>query len=277
MSTATVEKKLTTVSLTPLTGTEVKTDAQTLVNGAHAAELRQLLEERGVLIFRGVDLSDEQQLAFSETLGTIVRHGDRSPIQKITLDSKVDMAAEYLKGSLFWHIDGATEGLPNFAATLGARRLPKTGGDTQFANTYAAWEALPDSEKAEIEKLRVVHSFEYAQRVVYPQPSYEQVKAWQGHGARSQPLVWTHRSGRKSLVLGCTASYIEGMAIEESNLLLAKLLSWSTQPQFVYTHSWQPGDLLIWDNTGTMHRVGEYDPAERLMHRTTLAGEEALN
>jgi alpha-ketoglutarate-dependent taurine dioxygenase len=77
-------------------------------------------------------------------------------------------------------------------------------------------------------------------------------------------------------VLGCTASHIEGLPIEESNLLLAKLLSWSTQPQFVYRHQWSPGDLLIWDNTGTMHRVQPYDPAERLMHRTTLAGEEAL-
>ena len=274
---AKVENKLTTVELTPLTGSEVIADAETLVSGVHAAELKRLLQERGVLIFRNINLSDEQQLAFSETLGTVVRHGDRSPIQKITLDSKVDMAAEYLKGSLFWHIDGATEGTPNFAATLGARRLPAPGvGDTEFANTYAAWDALPDEEKAQLEKLRVVHSFEYAQRVVYPQPSYEQVKAWQQHGYRSQPLVWTHQTGRKSLVLGCTASHIEGMSVEEGNLLLAKLLSWSTQPQFVFRHVWGPGDLLIWDNTGTMHRVQPYDPAERLMHRTTLAGEEAL-
>ncbi|CAN7365764.1 TauD/TfdA family dioxygenase [Phenylobacterium sp. LjRoot225] len=270
-------KKLPAVNLTPLTGSEVKATPDDLTSGAHGAELRALLEARGVLIFRNIDLSDEQQLAFSETLGTVVRHGDRSPIQKITLDPNVDMAAEYLKGSLFWHIDGATEGTPNLAATLGARRLPPSGeGDTEFANTYAAWDALPEDEKKAIEKLRVVHSFEAAQSVVYPQPSYEQVLAYQQHGRRSQPLVWTHRSGRKSLVLGCTASHIEGMAPEESSLLLAKLLSWSTQPQFVYRHKWQPGDLLIWDNTGTMHRVQPYDPAERLMHRTTLAGEEAI-
>lgn len=269
--------QLKTIDLTPLTGSEVQATPEDLTSGKYAAELKSLLQARGVLIFRGINLTDEQQLAFSETLGSVVRHGERSPIQKITLDSKVDQAAEYLKGSLFWHIDGATEGTPNFAATLGARRLPAPGvGDTEFANTYAAWDALPEEEKAQLQKLRVVHSFEYAQRVVYPQPSYEQVKAWQTHGARSQPLVWTHRTGRKSLVLGCTASHIEGMPIEESNLLLAKLLTWSTQPQFVYRHQWTQGDLLIWDNTGTMHRVQPYDPAERLMHRTTLAGEEAL-
>ena len=276
MNDVSVGTRLTTVELKPLIGSEVKTDAATLVGGAHAAELRSLLEARGVLIFRDVDLSDEQQLAFSATLGEIVRHGDRSPIQKIMLDAKVDMAAEYLKGSLFWHIDGATEGAPNFAALLGARRLPPEGGETEFANTYAAWEALPEDEKRKLEKLRVVHSFESAQRVVYPQPSYEQLKAWQAHGVKSQPLVWTHQSGRKSLVLGCTADRIEGMDVEEGRLLLARLLSWSTQPQFVYTHTWRPGDLLIWDNTGTMHRVQPYDPAQRLMHRTTLAGKELI-
>src|ERR1700741_3363429 len=212
---AKVETKLKTVDLTPLTGSEVMIDAESLVSGVHAAELKALLQARGVLIFRNINLSDEQQLAFAETLGTGVRHGDRSPIQKITLDSKVDMAAEYLKGSLFWHIDGATEGTPNLAATLGARRLPPSGeGDTEFANTYAAWDALPEDEKKAIEKLRVVHSFEAAQSVVYPQPSYEQVLASQQHGRRSQPLVWTHRSGRKSLVPGCTAAYIEGMPPE---------------------------------------------------------------
>jgi alpha-ketoglutarate-dependent taurine dioxygenase len=276
MNTLTVETKLPTVDLKPLVGTEVKTDAATLADGAHAAELRALLEARGVLIFRGVDLTDEQQLAFSESLGQVVRHGERSPIQKITLDPKVDMAAEYLKGSLFWHIDGATEGAPNFAAVLGARRLPAEGGDTEFANTYAAWEALPEDEKKALEKLRVIHSMESAQRVVYPQPSYEQVQAWQQHPTRSLPLVWTHKSGRKSLVLGCTADRVEGMGVEEGRLLLAKLLSWSTQPQFVYTHQWRPGDLLIWDNTGTMHRVQPYDPSARLMHRTTLACEESI-
>ena len=274
---AKLEAKLTTSDLKPLIGSEVKTDPETLGNGAHAAELRELLEQRGVLIFRNIGLTDEQQLAFSATLGEVVRHGERSPIQKITLDADVDAAAEYLKGSLFWHIDGATEGAPNFAALLGARRLPPSGGETEFANTYAAWEALPEDEKAQLEKLRVVHSFEAAQRVVYPQPSYQQVKAWQDHHRpKSQPLVWTHQSGRKSMVLGCTADYVEGMGLEEGRLLLARLLSWSTQPQFVYTHTWQEGDLLIWDNTGTMHRVQPYDPSARLMHRTTLAGKELI-
>ena len=264
------------VNLTPLIGTEVKASREALLSGEHTAELRDLLQPRGVLIFRDVDLDDTQQLAFSESLGKVQRHGDRSPIQKITLDPNVDFAAEYLKGSLYWHVDGATEGVPNFAALLGARRLPTSGGETEFANTYAAWDDLPEEEKGPLENLRVVHSFETAQRGVYPQPSYAQVKGWQQNPPRSQPLVWTHKSGRKSLVLGLTASHVEGMGLDEGRLLLAKLLDWATQPQYVYVHEWKPGDLLIWDNTGTLHRVQPYDPSARLMHRTTLVGEEAL-
>jgi alpha-ketoglutarate-dependent taurine dioxygenase len=262
--------------LTPLVGTEVKADAESLANGRYAMKLRALLEQRGVLIFRDVHLTDAQQLAFSESLGEVVRRGE-SAIQPITLDINVSSAAEYLKGSFYWHIDGACEGVPNLAALLGARNLSPTGGETQFANTYAAWDELPEQEKQSLEKLRVIHSLEATQRMVYPQPTYAQVESWQQFGKKNQPLVWTHRSGRKSLVLGSSASHIEGMDFEEGRMLLCKLLDWATQPRFVYTHEWKLGDLLMWDNTGTMHRVLPYAAdSGRLMHRTTLAGEEAL-
>jgi len=90
-------------------------------------------------------------------------------------------------------------------------------------------------------------------------------------------LVWTHQSGRKSLLLGATSDYVLGVSVEESRALLARLRDWATQPQYVYRHEWQPGDLLIWDNTGTMHRVLPYAvDSGRLMHRTILAGEEPL-
>jgi alpha-ketoglutarate-dependent taurine dioxygenase len=89
--------------------------------------------------------------------------------------------------------------------------------------------------------------------------------------------VWTHQSGRKSLVLGSTTSHIEGMTPEAGRALLARLEEWSTQPRFVYRHEWKLGDLLIWDNTGTMHRVLPYAiDSGRMMHRTTLVGEERL-
>ena len=167
--------------------------------------------------------------------------------------------------------------MPTRASLLTARKLSDTGGDTLFANTYAAWDDLPEDTKQEIDSLRVIHSFETTQRMFKPQPSYGELLEWQKKKPRSHPLVWTHRSGRKSLLLGAAASHIEGMAPEAGRLLLCRLHEWATQEKYIYRHQWMLGDLLIWDNTGTMHRVEPY-PADsgRLMIRTALMGEERV-
>ncbi|MBS3961451.1 MAG: TauD/TfdA family dioxygenase, partial [Sandarakinorhabdus sp.] len=106
------------------------------------------------------------------------------------------------------------------------------------------------------------------------------LKALQGMmaiGEKELPLVWKHRSGRKSLVLGCTARHVVGVDHRRSAELLVKLREWATQPQFSYRHKWSVGDLVIWDNTGTLHRATPYDPASgRMLHRTKLEGEEAF-
>lgn len=115
------------------------------------------------------------------------------------------------------------------------------------------------------------------QRDVFPNATSEQRAAWARFPDKIHPLVWTHRSGRKSLVLGSSASHIVDMDIEEGRALLDELLAWATQPKFVYRHEWPMGDLVIWDNTGCMHRVEAYPPdSGRMMHRTTLIGEEAI-
>lgn len=267
---------LTTVDLTPRIGTEIRTDIETLVSGSHAAQIRELLEQRGVLILRGLHLDKDQQLAFSHTLGKVQPQGD-SGIFKISIDPKENPGAEYLKGSFFWHIDGATDDVPNFAATLNARTLSRTGGSTYFANTYAAYDDLPEEDKQVYDQLRVVHSFEFVQRWVNPEPGSLELAFWQTRTPKVHPLVWKHTSGRKSLVLGSTAEYVQDMDMAQGRALLTRLREWSTQPQFVYRHDWQPGDLLIWDNTGTMHRVDAYPLEEgRLMHRTTIEAVEAL-
>lgn len=267
---------LTTVDLTPRIGTEIRTDIETLASGSHAAQIRELLEQRGVLILRGLHLDKDQQLAFSHTLGKVQPQGD-SGIFKISIDPKENPGAEYLKGSFFWHIDGATDDVPNFAATLNARTLSRTGGSTYFANTYAAYDDLPEEDKQVYDQLRVVHSFEFVQRWVNPEPGSLELAFWQTRTPKVHPLVWKHASGRKSLVLGSTAEYVQDMDMAQGRALLTRLREWSTQPQFVYRHDWQPGDLLIWDNTGTMHRVDAYPLEEgRLMHRTTIEAVEAL-
>jgi alpha-ketoglutarate-dependent taurine dioxygenase len=267
---------LTTVDLTPRIGTEIRADRADLIAGVHSAELRRLLEARGVLVVRNLFLEKEEQLAFAKTIGGVQAIGGNS-IFKISLDPKENPGAEYLKGSFFWHIDGSTDEIPNLAAMLNAQTLSPSGGQTLFANTYAAWDDLPEEDKAACEGLRARHSLECAQRMVNPEPSPQELAIWQARPSRAHPIVWTHKSGRKSLVLGATADYIEDMPIAEGRALLCKLRGWATQPQFVYRHEWQLGDLLIWDNTGTMHRVEPYPlDCGRLMHRSTIEGEEAL-
>lgn len=268
-----------TVEVTNLTariGTELKLDAETLASGVHGEEIRELLEQRGVLVARGLHMTNEQQLAFSESIGTVQPQGEGG-VFKVTIDPSVNPGAEYIKGAFHWHIDGASDDIPNFAATLSAQTLSTTGGSTHFANTYAAWEDLPEEEKTGYQDLRVVHSFETAQRYVNPEPTSRELAFWQARTPKVHPLVWKHKSGRRSLVLGSTASYIEGMDPAQGRLLLTRLREWATQPQFVYVHRWTPGDLLIWDNTGTMHRVDPYPLEEnRLMHRTTIVPQEEL-
>lgn len=269
--------QLDIVDLTPRIGSEIRTDLDTLLSGREASTIREVLERRGVVYFRGLNIGDEQQVAIAKTLGTVVANEGQGGINKISLDEKVNQRAKYLKGSMFWHFDGSLQPLPNLATLLRAVQLSDTGGQTEFCNTYAAYEDLPDADKEAIAALRVVHSAERSQYYVTPEMTYDEVAFWQKSPTKACPIVWTHQSGRKSLLLGATSDYVIGLPVEESRALLARLRDWATQPEYVYQHQWQPGDLLIWDNTGTMHRVLPY-PADsgRLMHRTILAGEEPL-
>lgn len=257
-------------------GSTVESDKETLLSGKHAALLRDTLEDRGVLVFPKINLSDSEQVEFTRTLGNIIDEG-KDNVYKITMDTKENANADYLKGAFYWHIDGTVLDVPIFASLLSGRVLAKEGGQTDFCNTYAAFEHLPIDKKELLASLHVVHSFENSMLYVYPEPSLKQLADWQKHQPKTLPLVWSHRSGRKSLVLGSTASYIMNMPIEEGRRILVELRDWATQPQFSYRHEWSVGDLVIWDNTGTMHRATPYTAnSGRMMHRTKLAGEEPI-
>lgn len=270
--------RLDVIDCTPLIGSEIKTDLDTLLSGRDAGAIRAILEQRGVVFFRGLQISDEQQVTIAKTLGSIVQNEGEGGIYKISLDTNVNQRAEYLKGSLFWHFDGSLQPYPNLATLLRAMKLSDSGGQTEFCNTYAAYEDLPEADKEAIAGLRVVHSAERSQYYVRPEMSYEEIAFWQKSPTKSCPIVWTHQSGRKSLLLGATADYVIDLPVEESRALLARLRDWATQPRYVYRHEWQLGDLLMWDNTGTMHRALPYAAdSGRLMHRTVLAGEEPLD
>jgi alpha-ketoglutarate-dependent taurine dioxygenase len=156
-------------------------------------------------------------------------------------------------------------------------QVAEWGGETEFANSYAAYEALSPEEKEQFGALRVVHSLEASQRRVTPDPSPEQLARWRSRRTHEHPLVWTHRSGRKSLVLGASSDYVVGMELEQGRALLAELLDRATVPARVYSHNWSIGDTVIWDNQGVLHRAAPYDPdSPREMLRTTVLGDEPI-
>ena len=257
-------------------GSEVRADKATLLSGEYAGEIRELLEQRGVLVFPQVGFSDEEQIAFTETLGTFAPEARGEKLYKVSLDTQVNKQADYLKGSLYWHLDGTMNEVPILASLLQSVALGNPDeGDTEFCNTYAAYGDLPDEDKAEIADLRVMHSAWNTLFYYDPEPSAKTLKQMMAIGDRELPLVWTHKSGRKSLVLGATARHITDIDYTRSAELLVRLRDWATQPQFTYRHKWTVGDLVIWDNTGTMHRATPYDPSSgRLLQRTKLEGEE---
>jgi alpha-ketoglutarate-dependent taurine dioxygenase len=269
---------LSTTDLSPRIGTQIHTDLETLVSGRHAAEIRQLAEQRGVLLFRGIEMNDEQQLAFTRTLGPV--QGDKSgDVYKVSFDPVESPEFYfYTPGNFSWHIDRTDSDVPPFCTILNSKRLALEGGETEFANTYAAWEDLPEADKALVEKLRCIHLVESSFREHVRRPSLEMLKVWRSNEPRSHPLVWSHHSGRKSLILAWSGTYIEGMDDDEGAALLRRLMDWATQPQYVYVHEWQEGDIVLWDNTGTMHRARPYpDDSPRLHHRTTVLGEEPFD
>jgi alpha-ketoglutarate-dependent taurine dioxygenase len=268
----------------PLIGGIVDIDKAHLCDDDVVEAVRAALEERGVLVFPQIDLTDQEQLAFTDKLGERVNFTRQVPgsdasapdVYKVTLNKKINTEPDYVLGTFFWHIDGLTMDMALPKATLlSARKLSQTGGATEFANLFAAYENLPDEDKQEIEGLRAIHTLEASIRPVYGHPSEERRQRWQSMAAPMEhPLVWTHADGRKSLLVGTHADGIVGMPGAHGRALLWRLQQWAAQPDFVYRHAWRVGDLVIWNNEGLMHRVIPYSDEGRAMHRTSIAGRE---
>ena len=262
--------------LTPAIGSSVQASPEDVLRPEAAARLRKLLVQRGVLVFPQLNLSDEQQVKLAALMGNVREEGEKG-IFKVTLDSGLNSRAEYLKGSWLWHMDGTHDDVPVFASLLTGRVLSQEGGRTGFANSYAAYDALSPEMKTRLEGLKVVHSFATSMERAGVVPTDADIAYWRSIPDKTHSLVWEHQCGRKSLVIGCHADHVAGMNRAESDALLAELLDWVTQPRFLYWHEWTPGDLLIWDNTGVLHRAEPYPlDSGRMMHRTTLLGEEAF-
>ena len=277
---------LTVTKLTESVGAEVAglNPNRLASDDALSEAILDALEDNGVLVFRGLRLDPEAQVAFCRRLGEVDHSSDGhhsvAGIYPISLDPSKNSSATYLKATFDWHIDGCTplgNECPQKATILSAVHVAEWGGETEFANSYAAYEELTAEERDRLGSLRVAHSLEASQRRVTPNPSPEELARWRSRRTHEHPLVWTHQTGRKSLVLGASADYVVGMDLEQGRSLLGELLDRATARDKVYSHTWSVGDTVIWDNRGVLHRAAPYDPSSpREMLRTTVLGDEPI-
>ena len=246
------------------------------------------MDRFAVLIFHGQQIDDEQQLAFSRHFGPL-EHANadiRQPqerrlsieiadISNLGRDNEI-LAREDLRrlfglGNMLWHSDSSFKPTPAKYSLLHARIIPGRGGNTEFADMRAAWDALDDDTKAVCCDLVCMHSQIYSRGVLGFEEWTEEERS------RNQPvpqrLVRLHPgSGRRSLFLSAHAGEIVGWPVPDARALLRELTEHATQRRFVYAHTWRVGDLVMWDNRCMMHRARRYDPNEaRELHRTTVA------
>jgi alpha-ketoglutarate-dependent 2,4-dichlorophenoxyacetate dioxygenase len=275
--------------LHPVIGVAVtRPDLREPLDPATVTAINDAINQHGVLVFPGQHISDEQQMAFSRNFGdleTTVRayRSDFVPrldlhiadISNVDQDNKVlpkdDRRRLNALGNRLWHSDSSFKRIPARFSLLSARVIPGEGGETQFADMRAAWDALPARTKARLEGMICEHTqlFSRARIGFTDWAEEERVKM----APVPQVLVRTHPgSGRKSLFLSSHAGRIRGMEEPEARMLLLDLTEHATQREFVYTHRWRIGDLVMWDNRCTMHRAREYDETQiRDMHRTTVS------
>jgi alpha-ketoglutarate-dependent 2,4-dichlorophenoxyacetate dioxygenase len=244
-------------------------------------------DEYGVLVFRDQSIDDEQQMAFTEGLGPLVTTSRTlRPGFKPRLDPRMSDISNLdeknrvmgmnhqrrLQGisNRLWHTDNAFRSTPAKYSLLSARAVPSEGGETEFADMRAVYDALPEKTKAFIEDKVAVHSLIYS-REVLGFADYSPAER-DGLPPARHAMVRTHPgSGRKALYVASYAYEIEGMPTPEARMLLHDLIERATQRQFVYTHTWRVGDIVMWDNRCTLHRARDFDMTQRRdLHRTAV-------
>jgi alpha-ketoglutarate-dependent 2,4-dichlorophenoxyacetate dioxygenase len=283
---------ITVKRLHPLFFAEVQgVDLTKPVTPPQFAEIDAAFNEHAVLLFRDQPITDEQQVAFSALFGPVFTatkyhwkndkprlRGEMSDISNIGPDGRLlsanDERRMHARANQLWHTDNTFKHIPARCSLLSAREIPPSGGNTEFADMRAAYDALPDERKREIDDLIVEHNIFYSREKM----------GYTGYtdGARAelppvkQVFVRTHpATGRKALYLASHASHVVGWPVAKGRALIDELTAFATQPRFVHSHRWREGDLIVWDNRCTMHRATPYDEmtVRRVLHRTTVSDE----
>jgi alpha-ketoglutarate-dependent 2,4-dichlorophenoxyacetate dioxygenase len=280
--------------LHPLFAAEVRgADLSRDVDPATRDAIEQAMDAYAVCVLPQQNIDDERQVAFSRLYGPLenasaVVHQRKAGVMGLrvklpeifdisNLDENGNLLAnddarwQYRQANELWHSDSSFRQKSATWSLLHARVIPPSGGDTYFADTRAAYDALPDAVKQKLDGLQAEHSIWYsrAQRGGYVPTEAERAARPSAH----HPLVRRHRgSGRKALFIASHASHIIGWPVDEGRALLDELLAFATQERFVYGHKWRIGDLVIWDNRCTLHRATPFpsNDHKREMRRTTV-------
>jgi alpha-ketoglutarate-dependent 2,4-dichlorophenoxyacetate dioxygenase len=262
-------------------------DMRAPADAATVQAFEQAIDRYAVLVFPAQQVDDAQQLAFTANFGPpdigrkkAVKTADsRVPAEMIDLSNLDEngyvIDANHrrvlsLLGTRLWHTDSSYQRPAAKFSILRAVTVPPLGGETEFADCRAAYDALPDMLRAEAEDRFAEHWVHHSRSTLGWEPTEEEIR-----GAMPPvrwPLLRTHAgSGRKLLYVGAHARRVIGMPLPAARILLRDLLEHATQPEFVYRHAWRPGDLVLWDNRAVLHRGCRYDLAQvRDMRRTTV-------
>jgi len=269
-------------------GAEIVFDLTRDLDDATFREIECVFHENIVVVFRGQQLSNRRHVEFSSRFGELEIHIVKkyllSDFPEILLISNIrDERGEHIglaDAGFTWHTDTSYRRRPSRCSLLYAKEVPQCDGqplgDTVFANTIAAYEALPESTKKRIEGLKAIHRYSARRRVAdSPRPKLTPQQLAETPDI-AHPIVRTHPyTGRKSLYITAGECIgIDGVPEDEALDLIAELDAHCVRPEFLYRHKWQVGDLLMWDNASSMHlAICDYAlPERRLMHRTTVIG-----
>ena len=237
-----------------------------------------------VLIFPGQHLSDDAQIAFGRRFGRIeqlVADREIVPIGNQRADGTLLTDDEYgmqiMRGNEGWHTDSSYMRLAAKASVLSAHVVPPAGGETEWADMRAAYDALDEVTRARIANLAAYHSLHYSQSRIGHKAAVGSSYGFHNDTPPLRPLVKVHPdTHRRSLFIGRHAYGIPGLAPDESEKLLDGLVTFACQPPRTYKHAWQPGDIVVWDNRCVLHRARPFDHSEpRVMRHTRIAGEPA--
>lgn len=251
-------------------------DLRAGIDAQQTEAIEQALAEYGVLVFRGQPLDDDQQQRFIERFGPPVEiklgevknthrnHPHFFDVATVDDDgTPIDPNSArglYARANLLWHTDGSQVQPPVRLTALSARQLPPQPPPTEYADMRAAFEALSPARRALIENLVAEHSIFHSRSKIGMDSSTFSDEAAKARPPVQHPLVRTNlRTGRKALYLASHASHIVGMPVDEGRALIDELSDFATQPQFVYSHAWRPDDLVMWDDSWTMHRATPYE------------------